>query len=420
MKQFPEENLPQEIQIIADRMNVDPDNIPPCNIPQLPFDENTTPLEFNNRVRPELIRLMGEYMYGEIPPRCEELRFDLTSEAEAFDGLAIRREIDIICRHKGREKVLHMLLYIPKERKGKVPVFFGMNFKGNHATTDDPGVTCHPIERYPNRFLARLTDTRAGQDQRGLQKDRFEFERVLKAGFASATLNYYEVSPDRYGRFSESILSLFHTEEEWLDPNRKFGVISAWAWGVSRAIDALESQPELDMKKLIVHGHSRLGKTVLWASANDPRITLTVSSGAGCCGAKMAHHYFGENFEWMDLWNNHWYCGKFSQYVGRDMEFPIDQHFLLAAIAPRMLYIADSEDDTYADPYGEFMSLEAANAAWEIFGMKGLDGGKFPAVRTRTGNETAFFMDIGGHKFTTENWIDLLDYVREKLVMEDK
>ncbi|MBE6356992.1 MAG: hypothetical protein E7058_07775, partial [Lentisphaerae bacterium] len=83
MKQFPEENLPQEIQIIADRMNVDPDNIPPCNIPPLPFDSSTTPQEFNNRIRPELLRLMGEYMYGEIPPRCEELRFDLTSEAEA-------------------------------------------------------------------------------------------------------------------------------------------------------------------------------------------------------------------------------------------------------------------------------------------------------------------------------------------------
>jgi len=134
----------------------------------------------------------------------------------------------------------------------------------------------------------------------------------------------------------------------------------------------------------------------------------------------MAHHYFGENFEWMDLWNNHWYCGKFSEYVQRDMEYPVDQHFLLAAIAPRMLYIADSEDDTYADPHGEFMSLQAAQDAWKIFGMKGLDGGKFPAVRHRTGNETAFFMDIGGHKFTTENWIDLLDYVREKLVMEDK
>ncbi|MBE6390467.1 MAG: hypothetical protein E7043_09930 [Lentisphaerae bacterium] len=420
MKQFPEENLPPDIQDIAERMNVDPQAIPPYELPKLPFDRNTSPLEFMQQVRPELLRLMGEYMYGEIPPRCEELRFEVTGEKEAFGGLGIRREIDIICRNNGKSQTLHMLLYIPKERKGKVPVFFGLNFKGNHACTDDSEVTFHPFDRYPNRFLKRLTDTRADKCDRGIQNSRWCFEEVLKAGFASATINYYEISPDRYGQFDQSVLRLFYSKEQWLAPDRKTGIISAWAWGISRGIDALESQPELDMSKLIVHGHSRLGKTALWAGANDQRITLTVSSGAGCCGAKLCHHYYGENFEWMDLWNNHWYCGKFREYVGRDMEYPVDQHFLLAAIAPRMVYIADAEDDTYADPMGEFLSLQAAQDAWKIFGMKGLNGENFPGIRQRSGEETAFFFNSGGHDFTPENWRDLLAFVREKIVKKEK
>lgn len=416
MKQFPEENLPDDIQEIAERMNVDENNIPPCILPELPFDENTSPAEFMHRIRPELARTMGKYMYGEIPPRCEELRFEVTSEKSAFNGLAIRREIDIICRHRGQSHTMHMLLYIPAERKDKIPVFFGLNFRGNHACTNDPEVTFHPFVRMPERFLERLSDRRSDITERGIQSGRWEFEKVLRAGFATATICYHEIFPDRYSAFDRSILRLFYSREQWLSPDRPTGAISAWAWGIFRGIDALEAQEELDMTRLCVHGHSRLGKTALWAGANDPRITITASNGAGCCGAKLAHHYYGENFEWMDLWNGFWYSGNLAKYIQKDMEFPVDQHFLLAAIAPRMLFISDSCEDVYADMHGEFMAMQAAEKAWNLFGISGLGDAEFPEVLETVGDNNAFFLNSGGHDFTPETWDALLKFARKKFI----
>ena len=148
VKQFASENLPPHVQDIADTMNVEMEKIPPFKVPSLPFDNTLSPALFLNKKRQELRKGFEEKIFGYIPPRCDELIFKVTSEEAAFENLAIRREIDIICRHNGMERILHLLLYIPANAKGRVPVFFGLNFKGNHACTKDPGVTFHPFDRY--------------------------------------------------------------------------------------------------------------------------------------------------------------------------------------------------------------------------------------------------------------------------------
>jgi len=139
-------------------------------------------------------------------------------------------------------------------------------------------VTFHPFSRYPDSRTVRFNDNRAGKNERGIIKGRCCFEKALRAGFASATIMYHDVCPDRHNAFDRSIMRLFYDQSEWESPNRPFGSISAWAWGISRAIDCLEAQDEIGRTKIIVHGHSRLGKTALWAGANDTRIALTVRS----------------------------------------------------------------------------------------------------------------------------------------------
>ena len=263
--QFASENLPPEIQQIADRMNIEPDRIPPYELPPLPIPPGTGAADFLDRIRPRLVRIMEENMYGPIPPRCEELVFRKRGEGPAFDGLAVRREIDIVCRNRGLEHVLHLLLYLPAERRGKVPVFFGLNFKGNHTCTDDPGVTFFPFERYPPSWTIRFNDTREDESGRGKFAGRWCFEKALRAGFASATIGFYDIFPDRRDGFGNSVMRLFRTQEEWDSPGRDFGSISAWAWGIMRAVDCLEAQDEIDRNRIVVHGHSRLGKTALWA-----------------------------------------------------------------------------------------------------------------------------------------------------------
>ena len=409
--QFAEENLPPEIQRIADRMNVDPDRIPPYQLPELPGIDSVSAADFLNRLRPALVKTMERELYGPLPPRCEELIFRPRCEGPAFGGSALRREIDIVCRNRSMERILHLLLYLPAERSGRVPVFFGLNNRGNHASSTDPGVTFHPFVRRAPGDNIRLIDPRAGADGRGITAGRWCFEKVVRAGFASATMSIDDIFPDCRDGFEESVMRLFYDRGAGTAPDRGFGAISAWAWGISRAIDCLESQPEIDPGKIIVHGHSRMGKAALWASANDTRIAVTVSNCSGTCGAKPARRYYGENFEWIRLWNPHWLPERFRELVGHDREIPFDQHFLLAAIAPRRLYVSDGSEDVYADPPGSFEALKAASRAWNPFGGSGLEGLPQPPCGELTGGKIGYYLRKGGHDFTPENWDALLRFV---------
>ena len=415
-KRFAHENLPPEIQAVADAMNLDSDKVPPYTVPQLPVDENTSIADFEQNIRPHLLDEFKRSMYGVIPPMCEKLEFVLRKEGKAFNGLAIRREIDIVCQNNGIEHIIPMLLYIPSERKGKVPVIFGLNFKGNITATNDPEVTFRPFVRAPESWSIRYNDGRANESQRGIQAYRWEFEKVLQHGFAAATICYHDIALDLPDKFEVGVMRLFYSAEEWYGPNRNTGIISAWAWGIMRALDCLSTQDEIDMEHVVVHGHSRLGKTALWAGANDERIWLTVSNCSGTCGAKLSHRYYGEDFAWLNVWNKRWFCTEFQKYDRRDLEYPVDQHFLMAAIAPRLLYIASASNDVYADPEGEYLSGVLASPAWNIYGKKGLTDTSFPPCGKLIGKDSiGYYLRNGEHDFTPENWDALLKFIENNL-----
>jgi len=410
-KRFADENFPLEIQEKADQMNLDRTAVPPYSLPKLPVDSNTTGCEFQTKIRPQLVRTMADTMYGAVPPRCGELIFRSRSEGTAFGGLALRRETDIICRHNGMERTFHMLTYLPKTAAKPVPLLFGLNFKGNHTTTCDPGVTFFPFTPFPTlNHSPRFTDSRQDESHRGCAASSWEFEAVLKAGFGAATICYYDAYPDHPMGFESSIMRMFYTPREWQSPDRPTGAISAWVWCIERALDCLETMTEVDHNRIAVHGHSRLGKTALWAGANDCRIALTVSNCSGTCGAKLCHRFFGEDFRWIGTWNPHWLRGSFYQYMDCDLKFPADQHFLMAAIAPRLLYVASATDDVYADPEGEFAAAVAAAPAWRLFGGSGLGTTVFPAPGKLSGHEIGYYLRSGGHAFTPENWQTLIAF----------
>ena len=197
-KRFANENFPPEIQEKAERMNTDESKVPFYELPGLPVSDHISGSEFQTRIRPRIIAAFEKYMYGIVPLRCEELVFKTTSEGMAFNGLALRREVDIICRHNGMERILHMLTYLPCNAGKKVPVFFGLNFKGNHGITHDPGVTFHAFERYApvNPDSRRQADDRLDESGRGGVAGRWDVENVLKRGYAVATICYFDIYPD--------------------------------------------------------------------------------------------------------------------------------------------------------------------------------------------------------------------------------
>ena len=410
-KQFAAENLPPEVQAKADRMNLDEAAVPPYELPALPLADSPNGTKWLSRSAPEIIRQFEKYLYGAIPPRPEAMEFRLLAEAPAFGGLALRREIELIFRHRAQERRAHLLLYLPTGVQGPVPVFFGLNFRGNHATTNDPEAMFHPFTPLPDLHAGpRTQDGRLTESGRGKFQYRWCFETVLKAGCAAATIGYGDFFPDREDGFEPSVMRLFYTPEEWYSPTRPTGAISAWAWGISRALDCLEAQSEIDRTRMMIHGHSRLGKTALWAGACDRRVALTVSNCSGTCGAKLTHRYFGENIEWLDQWNAHWFRADFARWVGRDTEFPIDQHMLMAAIAPRLLYVASADRDVYADPRGEFLAARAASDAWRLCGASGLGDAEFPATGHLIGREIGYYLRPGEHEFLPENWQALLRF----------
>ncbi len=407
-KAFPEADLPDFMQEKADRMNLIEADVPPFEILPQPFSADMTPVE-KQQVREKTLAVFTGELYGEIPPPCQDLTVVNRSCGIAFDGLAVRRELDIICSGNGISHTLHLLLYLPVKRQGKVPCFLGMNFLGNIATTNDPQVTFHAFTPYPDPS-PWLNDNRVrSADGRGKKAYRWEFEKVIKAGFASATMSFGEVFPDHPTGFDHSIMRLFYSGKEEYEKHRNTGAISAWAWGLMRALDALETIEEIDRNKFIVHGLSRMGKTALWAAANDPRIAMAVSFNSGTAGAKMTRRYFGESMEWLDNWRKYWFAPGFEKFCGKDTVMPFDQQQLMALIAPRKLYVASAENDPYADPKGEFLATLTAAGAWKNNGLA--PDTPMPEAGTGAGEKSVrYFIRKGVHDCTPENWDDLLKF----------
>ena len=410
-KLYQEVNLPPLVQEKADRMNRNEDCVPNYTILPLPFNEKSSIQERNSAIN-KTLEIFAQNLYGEIPPRCKKIEIVETSSKYAFNNLACRKEIDIICSNNGITRTLHMLLYLPAKITKPVPCFVGLNFTGNVDTTSDNEVTFIPFTRCVSPWACLNDDNRSDGSTRGGQEERWSFEKVIKAGFASATICYFDIFPDNPNGFEDSILPLFYTKEEWNSPNRKSSAISAWAWGIMRAIDAVETLTEIDRQKIIVHGFSRLGKTALWAGANDKRAALTVSICSGTCGAKLSRRYFGESMEWLDNWRKYWFVPCFENYVQNDTNMPFDQHQLMSTIAPRLLYVASASLDVNADPIGEFLATKLASQVW---GQDGLTSdAQFPTINSGIGDGAVrYFLREGRHNFTSENWDDLLEFAKK-------
>ncbi len=413
-KAFPEANLPEYMQEKADRMNLDESLVPPFEILPLPFTPGMGEAEKVRR-KELCLQTFATELYGEIPPRCQKLEFIQKSGGSAFNGKAVRKEFDIICTNNGISRTLHLLLYTPAGKNIKSPCFLGLNFLGNFTTVDDPEVTIHPFVPFPDQYAWLAENRSTDPAARGCKAHRWNFEKVIDAGFASATICLGDSFPDHPTAFSESIMPLFYSEAEYNSPRRKSSAISAWAWSLMRGIDLLESLPEIDSRKIIVHGLSRQGKTAIWAGANDQRIAMTVSFCSGTAGAKMSRRYFGESIEWLDNWRKYWFVPGFERFVGKDTGMPFDQHQLMSLIAPRKLYVASAENDMYADPKGEFLATINASAAW---GNDGIDpDAGFPVPASGLGEKSVrYFIRHGEHDCTTENWDDLLKFAKKHFI----
>ena len=391
------------------RRNFDEKLCPPVPLPPLPDTLAEWEAE-RERVRHDFEKCI----YGEVPPPPDRLETRLLAEKrDALGGLAIRREIRIVCAmNDGRRHDFDMLLYLPKQA-APAPVFVGLNFNGNQANTPDPDVRLTRGPTLTPGFWWRQRET--PDTFRGEKLDSWNHVEAVKRGYAVATACYGEIFPDNPDGFRSSIYRLFHEAGE-LEPfppgpaYREFGAISAWAWGLSRMLDALEREAGVDASRAAVLGHSRLGKTALWAGASDTRFKLVISNNSGCLGAAPSRRDFGERLGHLAYIQSFWFSEKMVNYAWREERLPVDQHQLLALVAPRALYVASSSEDGGADPYGEFLSARAASKVWELYGLKGLSGDRQPPLNESAGDMVRYHVKEGPHSITAADWSHYYDF----------
>lgn len=372
----------------------------------------TTAFEWVNFQRKYILNLFEEHVYGTIPGRPDSVNFELLSLKEnSLDGLAIRKEVRIhFMMANGKSHKMDLLLHLPKKAKLPVPVFLGLNFKGNAAVTYENDILLSENKYVSDPSSEFCYMPPSDESTRGIQSNRWQLEKVIGRGYASATVYYGDIFPDSPDAFKDSIFALFHDDKELEKKDKTFGAISAWAWGLSRAMDYLENDPGLDGRKVIVHGHSRLGKAALWAAANDPRFALVISNDSGCAGAAFKRRCFGENIEWLSYWRPYWFHHNYQRFSRNEDKLPVDQHMLISLLAPRPVYIASAEDDLYSDPKGEFLSLVYATPVYKLFGSNGINTNIMPAVNSPVHADLGYHIRSGSHDLTEVDWNYFLDF----------
>ncbi|MEO5802342.1 MAG: acetylxylan esterase [Verrucomicrobiota bacterium] len=353
--------------------------------------------------RPELKALFQHYEYGYFPaPAKITARID-DVDKNLFSGKATLKLVTISFVPTNAPK-LHLMLVLPNQRKSKTPVFLGLNFCGNHALVTNALV---PIPaQWMNGKYPGVTNNRATDTGRGKLVDMWAIEQSIDRGYAVATLFGGEIQPDMTNA-TTGVRTVFHGLK---NPEHNWGTIAAWAWGLQRAVDYLETDKDIDKTKIAVVGHSRLGKAAMLAGAFDERIALMIPLQAGCGGTSPARGKIGESVKRINEHFPHWFCDEFKKFNDEPERLPFDQHCLIALCAPRPVLLSNATDDSWANPEGQFEMLKAADKVYRFVGAEGLASEQMPEVGKLMDSTLGYYIRPGKHSMTKDDWKIFCDF----------
>jgi hypothetical protein len=373
-----------------------------------------TARQWTARRRPEILKLFQEHMHGRTPAKLpRELSFKVVEQdPRALGGTAHRKQIEVRFSKKADAPVMHVLLYTPAAARGPVPTFLVLHFNGNWAIVDDPGVQLYPTwDRKKKERVTPPADTK-----RGTSKE-WDVPLVLSRGYGIAAIYYGDVEPDFDGGagLPFGVRPLFWKPGQTERAPDEWGAIGAWAWGMSRGLDYLLIDEQVDGKKVIAVGQSRLGKTVLWAGAQDQRFAMVIPSCSGEGGAALSRRDYGENLDNMTSRYLYQFSDTFKRYNKKWNELPVDAHMLVALVAPRPLLLNTGSEDKWSDPRGEFLAAQAASPVYALFGKKGLADDAQPALDAPLLRDLAFHEHTGRHAILATDWKVFLDFADQHL-----
>ncbi|CDE85706.1 probable acetyl xylan esterase [Coraliomargarita sp. CAG:312] len=389
------------------KANYDESKIPDYQLPDILQKADgkgqiSSSLEWLNFSRPRILSILENEFYGHKLPRPEKMKFEVVEESDVFSGIAVRKQIKITVSDKAGSHSFTMLMYEPKaaSKTNPAPAFIALNFKGNHATSDDKNIAI------TKAWMRGAKGNKASEEDRGVAKKRWPFEEIVKRGYAIATIYYGEIYPDKekFDGTPESVYRIFDAKAV------EMPAIAAWSWGLSRGIDALESMPEIDSNKIFVVGHSRLGKTALLTGAYDKRVAICASNDSGCMGAAISRRAYGETVDIITTQFPFWFAKSLNKYKNAENTMPIDQHQLVAMMAPRPVYVASATEDKWADPKGELMALVEASKVYKLFGAQDLPGMDNFTPEKPFHGDVGYHLRIGKHDITVYDWMNYCDF----------
>ncbi len=333
--------------------------------------------------REQVLELFREHVYGRRAGEPDTLSFDLLEEdPQAMAGRATLRRLMIRSQVDDREHTFELIIFLPNSAAGPTPLFLLMNNRGPENT--DP--------------------------TREQQSGFWPAEEIVERGYGIAALQVRDLAPDDADHYREGVIRLFEGDQQ-VRPGDAWAALAAWGWGASRAMDYFEQNEDIDASQIGLVGHSRGGKASLWAGAEDERFAMVVSNNSGCGGAAVSRRRVGERLSQINNTFPHWFASNFHQYNGREHDLPVDQHMLIALIAPRAVYVASASEDLWADPRGEFLAVAHASPVYALWGQEPIDPDAMPALNQplREGVR-GYHIRSGAHNLTPYDWARFIDF----------
>ena len=375
-----------DFDVIRDEASVPPYQLPPILASSEGKPITTAEAWFNVR-RPQLMALFGNLIYGVVPQPESPIRttFEVVRKDEAYlGGKATRKDVRIKFENAKGSAEMQILVFTPNGLGKPAPAFLLHSFAG----TKDDGHDAHP-------------------DQPGFTRNGLPLGEFFARGFGFVVVPQGDLVRHNEVEFLKGVHPLFYRAGQSFPKANEWGVIATVSWSASRAMDYLETDHDVDAKRIAALGHSKMGKATLWTVAQDQRFALAISAQSGCGGAALWKRNFGENMEKMVTRFPYWLCRNAAKFARAEDDLPVDQHMLLACIAPRPVYVASGADDLWADPRGEYLSAYHASAVYQLLGKQGLTSEASPAV-----GQAIVASDVGYHNRAGEHSVEQFDWLR--------
>lgn len=341
--------------------------------------------DWENFRRPEIMNLLSEYIYGVRPvDRPSGMEFKIAEEKKSHMGHKMDYQ-KIIISFMGYSFVVHA--YLPQNIEGKIPAFV------------------YDMHEYQEERFNFETE---------IECANIDFDEITKRGYGIFVMPTSGIYPDweHKSNYKDGVFTVFPPNGERED--NAWATISAWSWGLSRVIDYLETLPYIDIEKIAAVGHSRGGKTALWCGATDKRVACAISNNSGTAGAAMHRNKVGEHIK--DINITDWFCKNYHKFNDREEFLPVDQHMLIASLAPRLCYVSSSSNDDWADPEAERRSCRLASEVYEMYGKKGVVLPDEPVEIEKAYHEGSigYHSKPGDHGITHYDWKMFLDFLDSK------